>query len=736
MHNSGKVLISHALAKRLLPLTLSVFVLISLVLPLSFGAIEYRRLANTAGTHARQLADLITTIAATSPRLWKFQATKYSEVMNTFLPHKGIAAIDILDEGKAPVNQFNHTASHGMFSSWAVEGEPAAIALNNMRIGEVRIRLDASSAALMVALLLSGCVLIGGLLCLFLYRLPLRVVWKLERQLLAYQDSLEDLVRERTDALQDARFKAESANRAKGLFLANMSHEIRTPMNAILGMTHLAMQARSDDQRRHFLETVQHSSESLLGLLNDILDFSKMEAGQLQLNPLPFNLRRLLHGIVSTMGVSATEKGLTLTAHIADDLPEVLIGDDMRLRQILLNLVGNAIKFTSKGAVTISATRDSAGDAEAVHCTVTDSGIGIPADKCVLIFNSFEQADSSHARQFGGTGLGLSVCSQLISLMGGRIWVESREQAGSAFHFTVPLPASSEQPAELPETEQAAPMAIANLRILVVDDNAVNRDVASMTLEQTHEVATAGNGLEALTLLAMRPFDIILMDVQMPTMDGLTATAMIRALEQEQPLPQPLTEPLLSDLTVRLRGGHLPIVAMTAHAMSEDRDMCRATGMDGYITKPFQPAQLVTILHEMMAYNAQRSHPHRERGKNPAEPSSPNGPILPLTMEQVAAHLQRTTGLGAEQISRLLIAARQSLATNLARMEEGIVAGDASILTAAAHTLKGTLLQCGLDELAAIAEHMQHCVRDDGAISDHTGLATLQQTLAGLITAP
>ena len=346
MHNSGKVLISHALAKRLLPLTLSVFVLIALVLPLSFGAIEYRRLANTAGTHARQLADLITTIAATSPRLWKFQAIKYSEVMNTFLPHKGIAAIDILDEGKAPVNQFNHTASHGMFSSWAVEGEPAAIALNNMRIGEVRIRLDASSAALMVALLLSGCVLIGGLLCLFLYRLPLRVVWKLERQLLAYQDSLEDLVRERTDALQDARFKAESANRAKGLFLANMSHEIRTPMNAILGMTHLAMQARSDDQRRHFLETVQHSSESLLGLLNDILDFSKMEAGQLQLNPLPFNLRRLLHGIVSTMGVSATEKGLTLTAHIADDLPEVLIGDDMRLRQILLNPWGMKIAAT------------------------------------------------------------------------------------------------------------------------------------------------------------------------------------------------------------------------------------------------------------------------------------------------------------------------------------------------------------------------------------------------------
>ena len=735
MHTVEKVPISLALARKLQPLAVSVFVLIALVLPLSFGAIENRRLENTAANYARQFADVVKTIASSSPRLWKFQATKYSEAMDVFFPHKDITAIRVLDRDGTSVSQLSHSAApYGFLSAWmVVEGEPAAIVLNNTTIGEVRIQMEVGSAMFMVVSVLMTCMVIGSFLSLLLYRLPLRVVRDLEQELFTYQDSLEELVQERTIDLQDARTKAEAANRAKGLFLANMSHEIRTPMNAIIGMTHLAMQAKTDDQRRRFLKTVQHASESLLGLLNDILDFSKMEAGQLQLNPAPFNLRRLLHGIVSTLNVPAVEKGLTLTVQISDHLPDVLIGDDMRLRQILLNLVGNAIKFTPAGSVTISAAPDTMGNEDAVHCTVTDTGIGIPADKCALIFNSFEQADSTHARQFGGTGLGLSICSQLVSLMGGRIWAESQQPAGSAFHFIVPLPASSEQPAELPVTEQVVPMAITGLRILVVDDNEVNRDVASLTLEQAHEVATAGNGLEALTLLASRPFDLVLMDVQMPAMDGLTATAMIRALEQEQPLPRQLPEPLHSDLAARLRGGHVPIVAMTAHAMGEDREMCLAAGMDSYITKPFQPSELSRTLYSLMEKHPLQTRIDREPENTPVGTSLQAAPILPPTLEQVAAHLQTATGLNPNQVGRLLRAACLNVRTSLFLAKDQLDARDFPALAQTADTLQKGLLQCGLLQLADLAGQLHHAALTGALPNNGAQLQQLEELLAPLI---
>lgn len=621
MQINEKCLITQALAKRLLLLTLSVFVMISLIIPTAFGVIEYRRLVNTAGTYAQQLAGIISTVAASSPHLWKFQTTKYSEVMHSFLPHKEIVSIALFDKDKAPVKQFENSIPYGVFSMWAVEGEPAAVVLNNERIGEVWIQVDAFSSMIIFFLLLAGCSFSGGIRCLILYLLPLRMVQTLEMRLLTYQGSLENLIRERTEKLEEASSKAEAASQAKSRFLANMSHEIRTPMNAIIGMTHLAIQASSDEQRCRFLETVQHSAKSLFGLLNDILDFSKIEAGQLQLNATPFNLRQLINGIISTLGVTANEKGLELNVEIKDHLPEVFTGDDMRLRQILLNLVGNAIKFTRKGSVTVSVTMDSIAEADGLHFCVVDTGIGIPADKLVMIFNRFEQADTSYVRQFGGTGLGLSISNQLVDLMGGRIWVESKEMVGSAFHFILPLPASIAEPV----AEKIAPSEITSLRILVVDDNEVNRDVASMILEQIHEVTTANDGLESLSLMASRPFDIVLMDVRMPKMDGLTAAGIIRALELDQRLPQPLSEPLYTDLSTRLRGGHVQILAMTAHAMDEDLKMCLAAGMDGYITKPFQPDQLITTVQEWATNNLQRSNADLKRKE---QPSGESGYVL------------------------------------------------------------------------------------------------------------
>ena len=604
MQKVEDLLITRALAKRLLPLTLSLFIIIALIIPITFGAIEHRRLANNAGAYAQQLGSLISSLAASSPQLWKYQATKYSEMIHIFMPHKGIVDIKILDEGQETVSQFSDSNSYGLFSSWGVEGTPAALVLNNEKIGEVQLRVAASYSIYLFLSLLIGCVASGSLLSILLYRWPVHVVQTLEKRLLSYQISLEDLVRERTEKLEEVSFRAEAANQAKSQFLANMSHEIRTPMNAIIGMTHLAMQTNSEGQRRRFLETVQHSAKGLFGLLNDILDFSKMEAGQLQLNPVHFNLRQLMYGIESTLGGMAKEKGLALLVEIKGNLAESFIGDNMRLRQILLNLVGNAIKFTCKGSVTLSVAQESIAHIAGLHFSVEDTGIGIPVDKLAMIFNRFEQADTSYVRKFGGTGLGLSICSQLVSLMGGSLWVESQEMVGSTFHFILPFPVSIAPPV----TEKVTLPVIRDLRVLVVDDNEINRDVASMILEQDHDVATAANGLEALALLATKIFDIILMDVQMPIMDGLSTTAVIRALELEQCLPHPLGEQLHNDLSTRLRGGHVQILAMTAHAMGEDLKMCLAVGMDGYITKPFEPDQLVMAMQECAMKNLQRSN--------------------------------------------------------------------------------------------------------------------------------
>jgi len=518
--------------------------------------------------------------------------------------------------------------------------------------------------------------------------------------------------------------EAEAASRAKSQFLANMSHEIRTPMNAILGMTHLAMQTRDEAKRQRFLQTVQHSAESLLGLLNDILDFSKMEAGQLQLNLAPFSPRRLLDGVLATMRVPADEKGLRLETRIAPDLPTGLIGDDLRLRQILLNLIGNAIKFTAAGSVTVSVALEpgNAADGEArVHCIVADTGVGIPPEKLSLIFNSFEQVDNSYARQYGGSGLGLSICRQLVHLMGGEIWAESQVEQGSAFHLLAPLQICEEPP--LPaEAANGSASGRKTLRILIVDDNAVNRDVAGMLLGQDHLVETATTGLEALQALAKAPYDIALMDVQMPEMDGLAATAVIRALERGAAPGADLPEALKVKLRANLGGKHLAIVAMTAHAMGGDREMCLAAGMDAYITKPFQPATLMETIESL--------HLPEPEPPNPAEPN-PAG-VAP-TPQEVAEHLQKTTLLTAPQVERILAAVQTSLAENLAMATAAIEASDFESLARAAHTLKGSLLQCGLDDWAHMAQEIYNGARNDRQLPFVELLGTLRQGLRALI---
>jgi nitrogen fixation negative regulator NifL len=501
---------------------------------------------------------------------------------------------------------------------------------------------------------------------------------------------------------QQLTMEAETANRAKSQFLANMSHEIRTPMNAILGMTHLASQTPDAEKRQRFLQTVQHAAESLLGLLNDILDFSKMEAGQLQLCLAPFSPATLLEGTLATLQMPAEEKGLQLQPVLDPRLPDRLIGDDLRLRQILINLVGNAIKFTAKGTVGLQLSIEEQLSAEEIelHCTVSDTGIGIPADKLTHIFNSFEQVDNSYARQFGGTGLGLSICRQLVHLMDGRIWVESRMGSGSRFHVVVPLRIAS---GEALEVETQLPSSLPqrhNLRILVVDDNEVNRDVAVMLLEEDNSVTTASNGVEALQVLASANFDIVFMDVQMPFMDGLSATRIIRHLEQGLPLEEELPPSLGVPLAQRLAGRHQTIVAMTAHALAGDREMCLQAGMDTYITKPFQPGQLLEVLQAVQLPPCPADVEESAMVLSPQPDATPSQP----TPQQVVEYLQQATGLNAAQIERILAAVQTSLSDNLTKAENAADSDDLPTLAKACHTLKGTLLQCGLGDWAEVAQ--------------------------------
>ncbi len=499
---------------------------------------------------------------------------------------------------------------------------------------------------------------------------------RLNLQMQEYADKLELA---RMDAVDNQK-AAEKANRAKSEFLANMSHELRTPMNGIIGMCEMLVDSNLNEDQRENATILHSSSESLLSILNDVLDISKIEAGELKLENVAFDLEVSVQQIIQLFQPLANDAGLSLNIDHDKNIPPIIVGDLGRVQQILRNLIGNALKFTEKGSITVTTKTITKSDQAFLYLAVKDTGIGIPKDKLEEIFEKFTQADSSITRKFGGTGLGLAITQKLVYLMGGEIGVESLEKRGSTFWFTMPLVIAKdgEKPVNLGNKiiDSSKTSVSRDINILSVDDYPTNQFFVKKLLKKLgfNNVSFAENGKMALEMIENGDYDVILMDCQMPELDGYQATQILRKTEEKT-------------------GKHLPVIALTANAMIGDKEKCLQAGMDDYLSKPIRPEKLLNLLNQYTNINVKASN---HKGTPP--PTNEETAVVDL------AHLANFTDGDPDEEKELFDLFFEQADISIGELEQACAENNSSEWKKTAHRIKGSSANLGANILATICK--------------------------------